>query len=83
MSYFVAMKDNFMSGWGRAAGRTNVFVVECDDAQQVEQIRIAAATRPEMKNVRCLKNPPRDSIATLVSRRHFNELGPIWTGVES
>lgn len=82
MSIFVAMNDNFMSGWGPAKGKINVYVVECENQAQADQIKRTAAEREEMTRVRQVMHRPRNTRRVLVSLKHFSELGPIWTGEE-
>ena len=36
--YYVTMTDKFMSGWGRAEGKINKFVVECETREKAETI---------------------------------------------
>lgn len=78
MSYFVSMKDNFMSGWGMAKDKSNLFVVECDTVEDAEMILQNAKKRPEMKRPRIVAKAPKNSEKYLVSLKHFNDLGPIW-----
>lgn len=76
--FYVAMTDKFMSGWGMAKGKANVFVVECDTQEQVSAILKAAEDRSEMSRVRMVRTLPRSTSGTLVSVRHFSELGGPW-----
>ena len=81
MSIYVKMNDNFMSGWGDADGKTNVYVVECHGQEQVDQIVKAAKARPEMSRIAVVMNCPKDNKGQLVSLKQFADLGEIWTGV--
>lgn len=78
MTLYVRMTDTALSGWGPAKGMTNVMVVECDTAEQAEQIEAAAQDRSEMQRVEiCLKHPrPRDGV--FYSTKHYDDLGPGW-----
>jgi len=78
MKLYVTMTDKFMSGWGLAAGKTNKYVVECDNGEQAEAIIRNAMRRPEMKHVSMRTTRPsygRDVLMTLVT---FDELGEVW-----
>ena len=79
MKYWVIMTDNFMSGWGKAEGLINKFVVECDSHEQVERVENAANRRSEMSHVSIRTSEPKySSKRYLVSFRHYNDLGAIW-----
>lgn len=56
--YYVTMTDSFMSGWGKAEGRINKFVVVCDSYSQAEEIAQKAGRRHEMKYVNISKRKP-------------------------
>ena len=78
---YVAMTDEFMSGWGRAEGKINKYVIACDNQQQAEQIEAAAHNRPEMKYITTYTGLPNyDPNQYLVSLKHYNDLGDVWTG---
>jgi hypothetical protein len=77
--YWVRMTDKFMSGWGKAEGKTNVLVIECDNEQQVEQIMQAARTRSEMKRVTLCINRPAERRGVHVSRKHYSDMSGMWT----
>lgn len=78
MSFFVRMTDSFMSGWGGAQGKKNVYVVECDTIEQAEQIEAAALRRGEMKRVMIVDKHPRPSPNVIFTNRHYNDLGGPW-----
>lgn len=80
MTFYVCMTDSFMSHWGRAAGKTNIFCVACDTYAQADRIESAARSRSEMKRVRIQHNPPRPSPSRIITHKRFSELGSIWTG---
>ena len=75
---YVRMTDSFLSGWGGAAGLTNVLVVECDTVEQHDQIVAAAERRTEMKRIQTCVHPPKDRAGVLHSRQHYNDLGGAW-----
>ena len=73
--YYVTMTDSFMSGWGRAEGRINKFVVACDSFSQAEIIAMKARQRSEMKYVRIsTRKPCYDSTRYLTSWRKYDEI---------
>lgn len=80
--HYVTMVDEFMSGWGDAENRTNIYMVVCDTIDQAEQIVKAGKARDEMRRVkyRGTHKPHYDGRQYLVTEKQFNELGPIWTG---
>lgn len=81
MSYYVTMKDKFMSGWGQAKGRTNIFQVECDTLKQAEQVAAAGRDREEMANVNIRavdREPYYNKRRYLVSKRTYADLGEVW-----
>ena len=80
---YVSMIDIFMSGWGPAEGKVNIFCIECDSAEQAERVAAYAETRDEMKRVRVHNTerlPYWAESNTLVTRKHIDELGSIWQG---
>ncbi len=77
--FYVTMTDKFMSGWGRAEGKINKFVVVCDTYEQAEAIERNAHKREEMKYINITsKKPCYNSRRYLTSWRNYNELGNIW-----
>lgn len=79
----VTMVDTFMSGWGGADGKTNIYAVHCDTDEQATQIAGAAARRDEMEKVKIHDELPYyGSVHYVVSEKDFHDLGPIWTGEE-
>jgi len=77
--FFVTMTDNFMSGWGRAKGKKNVFVVETNTLKQAEIIEKNAKKRSEMRYVYIKRKMPYyNPRSVLVSKRKFKDLDGIW-----
>lgn len=73
--YYVTMTDSFMSGWGRAEGRINKFVIACDNYSQAEEIAQKAGRRHEMKYVRIsTRKPCYNSNRYLTSWRKYDEI---------
>lgn len=77
--FWVSMTDKFMSGWGKATNKTNKLVIECDTYQQAEAIERNARKRPEMKYINICISKPHYGSHVLVSLKHFNDMGEIWT----
>ena len=80
MSYYVTMKDTFMSGWGQAEGLVNIYQVECDTSEQAEQVAYAGRGREEMRNVRISEGraPYYSKAKYLVTKKHYRDLGEVW-----
>lgn len=72
------MTDKFMSGWGMATGKTNKFIIICDNWEQAQTIERNANKRSEMKYVNICINKPRYKANVLESWKTFDELGQIW-----
>jgi hypothetical protein len=76
--YYVAMTDNFMSGWGKAQGKTNKLVIECDTYEQAALIEKNARTRSEMKYINICTKKPYYRSNVLVSMKHFSDMSGMW-----
>ena len=77
--YYVTMTDKFMSGWGKAVGRENKYVVECETAEQAEAIERAAQDRPEMQRIKTVTRKPNyDESLYLTSWTTFANMGGPW-----
>lgn len=79
MTSFVTMTDTFMSGWGKAEGKKNIYCVECDTTEQCQIIAENARKRSEMKHIKITDQKPNNTRARIVTHRHWNDLGEIWT----
>ena len=73
------MTDKFMSGWGKAEGKTNKYIIECDTYEQAERAERNARKRSEMKYVNLCVHNPRYGANVIESRVQFEDLGEIWT----
>ena len=71
---YVAMTDRFMSGWGRAEGKTNRLVIECGSHAQAEEIMAVARKRPEMKRITLCLHKPRERPGQLITWRHYGQM---------
>lgn len=78
MALFVQMHDKFMSRWGMAEGKINLFVVECDTEAQAVAVQKAAEDRREMRRIKMANKLAKSTSGCLVSHRHFRELGGSW-----
>lgn len=79
MAFYVTMTDKFLSGWGRAEGKINKFVVSCDTYEQAETIERNAHKRKEMKYINITtKKPSYPSNRYITSWKNYNDLGAIW-----
>jgi len=56
--YYVCMIDRFMSGWGKAEGKINKLVIECETYEESIIIHNNAVRRPEMKYININRNKP-------------------------
>lgn len=78
--YYVTMTDKFMSGWGKAEGKINKYIVECDNIDQACIIERNAHKRSEMKYINiCCRLPRYNSSRYYCSQVKFEDLGEIWT----
>jgi len=58
MTYYVAMTDKFLSGWGLAKNGLSKLVIECDTYPEAKIVFQNAHDRSEMKNISlCLTKP--------------------------
>lgn len=76
--YYVTMTDKFMSGWGKAQGKTNKLVIECDTWEQAQLIEKNANKRSEMKYINICTKKPYYGSHILVSEKHFSDMGGMW-----
>jgi hypothetical protein len=78
--FWVTMTDKFMSGWGKAEGKTNKLVIACDNYEQAAAIERNAHKRNEMSRINiCSKKPYYRPAVVIVSEKHFTDMGEIWT----
>lgn len=78
MTLFVEMTDDFMSGWGQAEGKKNIFVVKCDNEDEADQIVAAAEERGEMSDISILLFSPQEREGIVFTRRAFASLTGDW-----
>ena len=66
--YYVTMTDRFMSGWGKAEGKTNKFVIGTDDYDRAEKMAALARMRSDMRYVNiAIRKPYYNRNRVLVS----------------
>ena len=58
MSYYVISKDKFMSGWGRAEGKENWCICECDSMKDAERVKAYAESRGDQEKVYITEHAP-------------------------
>lgn len=56
--YYVTMTDNFLSGWGKAEGKINKLVLECNSYNEAERVARYASSRSEMKYINISSKKP-------------------------
>lgn len=71
--YYVVMTDKAMSGWGRAQGKINKLIFECDTHEQAQIVEKNARNRSEMKYINVTRNKPRYNSNYLVQEYKFTE----------
>jgi hypothetical protein len=49
--FYVTMTDKALSGWGKAQGKTNKLVIECETFQEASIVESYALRRNEMKYI--------------------------------
>ena len=59
--WYVTMNDSFMSYWGKAEGKINKLVFECDSFQEASKLEDYARGRDEMKYINITRNKPKYS----------------------
>jgi hypothetical protein len=64
---YVTMTDTVMSGWGKAEGKTNKYVLKCDSMETAQVVADNARHREEMKYVHISHRCPKDNDWRLVS----------------
>ncbi len=50
--YWVSMTDNFMSGWGKAKGKVNKLVLECDSREEALIVEQNARKRSDQNDIK-------------------------------
>ena len=55
---YVTMTDSFMSGWGKAEGKINKLIFECENRQEAEIVKENAENRGDQKYINISYNKP-------------------------
>ena len=55
--YWVAMVDEFMSGWGPAKGKINLLVIECANGRDQDIVYQNAKDCGDMRDIKRLTSP--------------------------
>lgn len=78
MSYYVNMRDNFMSGWGPCRNGFAYLSVRCTTEAQAQAIYKAASRREEMSFVRIAREPVYPGKDDHLSIRQVDSLSGSW-----
>jgi hypothetical protein len=65
--YYAIAQDKFMCYWGRAAGKINLHVVECETILQLQIALANMQDRDDMIHVRSSTKLPQESARRMVS----------------
>lgn len=57
--FYVVTTDTFMSGWGKAEGKTNKLILPCESYEQAEIVEKNAKARQDQTNVSIRKTMPK------------------------
>lgn len=76
--FYVTMTDSFMSGWGKAEGKTNKLVLECDSLREANIVATYADQRNEMKRVSVRKTKPKYNESNYYTQYKTKEDMPLW-----
>jgi hypothetical protein len=77
--FYVTMTDSFLSGWGRAKGKTNKLIFECENYTEAEKVKDYADTRTEMKYVNiCINRPTRYNGSGYLTQYKTKQECPEW-----
>lgn len=55
---YVKMRDNFLSGWGKAEGKEAILIMECGSEEDSKIVKENAENRDDMKNIEILLDIP-------------------------
>ena len=76
--YYVTATDIFLSGWGKAKGKINKIVIECNSFEEAEIVAENARNRGDMTRVNiATKKPYYNKDSHLVSFRTKSDW-PAW-----
>jgi hypothetical protein len=73
------MIDTLMSNWGKARGKTNIYMVECKNREDAERVAKAGRKRSEMRDIQIHDTKPSYvNTYYLISHKYYKDLGSIW-----
>lgn len=75
---YVTMTDKFMSGWGRAEGKINKLIFECDNFEEAERVADNAEKRGDMKYINIATNKPYYDSRKYYAQFKNKEDYPMW-----
>lgn len=64
--YYVKMTDKFLSWWGKAEGKINKLVIECDSYEEARIVADNASDRSDMTKIMVVRDKPHFS-----SKRYY------------
>ena len=76
--YWVTMTDKFMSGWGKAQGKINKYILECDSYEEALIVESNAKNRSEMKYINIRTTEPSYNSSTHLSTWKTKQTASAW-----
>lgn len=77
--YYASMIDTFMSGWGKAKGKKNVLIFECDTLEEAVIVAENAKNRSDQTNIAIHKDYPEFLPASRYYVQHKDkDVYPAW-----
>ena len=76
--YYVTMTDSFMSGWGKADGKKNKLVFECDTYEEAETVVDNAESRSDQKYINIYTKKPYFNSGRFYVQHKTKEDYPSW-----
>lgn len=71
--YYVSMVDTFMSGWGKAKGKKNVLIFECENLDEAKIVAENAENRSDQKDIVIHESYPHFLPASCFYVQHKNK----------
>jgi hypothetical protein len=76
--YFVSMTDRFMSGWGRAEGKVNKLIFECDSYKEASIVAENGRMQGDMSHINIDINKPHYDIADYLAQDKTRDGSKSW-----
>jgi hypothetical protein len=76
--FYVSMTDTFMSGWGKAKGKVNKLVLECDSMEEAMIVEQNARKRSDQKDIIIHTNKPVFSTTNMFVSFKTKLQYPVW-----